>query len=149
MFLYLNQVKVLIMTINEEIQTKYIELQQIDGQLKQLQQQMQMLDAQMDEIDFLIQSLDDFKNVKEGQEVLAPLASGIFFKTKLQKNDEFLVNVGSGVVTKKSTKEVKEMLDEQRKQMTELQGRFTEDFSTLGSQAMKIEKELTELSKKG
>ncbi len=86
----------------ESEQNRYVQLQIIDQQAKQLQQYLQVFDQQLMEIKSVTDSLQELSKLKKGDSILAPLASGIFVKARLDDNSEVRVNVGSGTVVTKT-----------------------------------------------
>ncbi len=114
------------------------ELQMLDSQARMVAEQLERVDSGIMEIQYLRNSLDELKASKEGSEILAPLSNGVFVKTKLEKNNKLLVNVGSGVVVEKNIEETKSLLDERISEMNGMK-------DNLMNQMRKIEKRLIEL----
>lgn len=131
----------------KELQTKYIELQLIDQQMAQLQKQLQQLDSSLLEIEFIKISLDDFKKIKKGSEILAPIANGIFVKADLKENDELIVNVGGNVTVAKSVEDTKKLLTEQADEIAKTRNELMHNLIHLDEHARKIEEELKKLAK--
>jgi len=80
-----------------------------------------------DKIDYVAQQileLEEFKNnlkfLKDakGKDVLATLGKGIYLKSSCQDNN-FFVNVGAGIVLKKTPEETAEIMDSQIKNLHE------------------------------
>jgi prefoldin alpha subunit len=103
----------------ESEQNKYMQLQIIDQQAKQLQQYLQVFDQQLMEIKSVINSLQELSKLKKGDSILAPLASGIFVKAKLEDNNEVRVNVGSGTVVTKTIDDAVKMLEAQEAEIVQ------------------------------
>ena len=79
--------------------------------------QIALLENRRIELMLIKASLED---LNEGSELLIPLGAGIYAKAKLEDSKEFLVNVGSNVIVKKSEDEVKEMIDKEIKEIEKL-----------------------------
>jgi prefoldin alpha subunit len=92
---------------------KLLELQYLDSQIKQIEQQMTQVEEQIFEVDSLIENLSELKETKKGQELLVPVANGIFLKANIEDVKNLKVNVGGGVVVEKTIDETVEMLKEQ------------------------------------
>ena len=125
--------------INEEdIQQKYTEFQALQQQIEQVNQHLELLTHQNAEIDISIGALQELEKTKVGNEILAPIANGIFLKAELKDNQKLIVNVGSDITVEKSVPEVVKLLDEQKvvgnKRMVELDLMLQK----LTSQAMKL-----------
>lgn len=103
----------------EEKQTKYLQLQMLDQQIRQIQQYMQTFEQQLVEIRSVIDSLNELSKLKKGDVMLAPIASGIFVKAKLEENNEVRVNVGTNTVVTKTTEGAIKMLQEQEAEIAQ------------------------------
>ncbi len=119
----------------EEKQQKYLQLQMLDQQIKQVQQYLQTFDQQLVEIRNVISSLKELSKLKKGDQILAPLASGIFVKAKLENNNEVRVNVGTNIVVTKNIEDAVKMLQEQEAEITQYRSDTLVKFDELIKQA--------------
>lgn len=129
----------------KEMQKKYMELQMIDHQMKQIQQQTQALEDQAAEMDAVQLALEDFSKSKPGSELLVTVTPGIFAKAKLEKSDNVLLSVGSGVVVQKSIPDAKKVLASQAVEMRKLQDELSAQVDKLSKHAEKVQEELKKL----
>ncbi len=97
------------------------------------------------EINYIKNSLDELSEIKEGKEILCPLSSGIFVKAKVQKTDEFLVNVGSNVVVKKDLEETKKLMDSQEKELEESRESLTQKYYEIYTGLQELQQELSKM----
>ena len=137
--------------MNEEekkLQEKYIEMKTIEEHIKEVQKQAQMVEQQLAELITNAQSIEEFKKVKKGDEILVPISSGIFIKAELKDNNEFLVNVGADTVVKKGIDSTKELMEKQVEDMRELHVKISMQLQRLSIHASGIEEELKELVSK-
>lgn len=136
------------MSKNQEdnLQQKYLELQQITQQIKQIQQQLSMIDAQIVEFNSTNISLDDLEKSKAGSEMLVALSPGIFVKGELKDNKELVVNVGSDILVSKNISETKKLIDTQINEINKARDQLLENLQELVLQAQSIEKEFESLS---
>ena len=135
------------MTMEKEkkAQELYMQLQMIQENAKQIYKQLQMAESQFMELVMTIQSLDDFRQIKEKTEIFVPLNSGIFAKAELKKADELLVNVGANVVVKKDISSTKKLVERQVEQLRDIRERMVSDLKKLTMQGGMIEEELQKL----
>jgi len=126
------------------MQQSYMELQMMAQQLKQLQQQIQQIDSQVEELTLTEMALDEMPKAKEGSEMLAPLASGIFIKTKMDKNDSVVLNVGGGTAVEKSVKEAKDLVETQKREIMKLREQMAQQFEHLSAQVQTMQLQLGE-----
>jgi len=126
----------------EELQKKYAEFQVIEKQLKMVSDQIQELNSKMMELEYISQSVAELSTLKEGTEILAPFSSGIFVRATIQKANEFLVNVGTGTVVKKSLEETQGLLQKQAEDIESLRMELIAQATKLSEQSEALEKEL-------
>ena len=131
----------------KELQQKYMELQMISQQMQQYTKQVEMLENQILDLDSTNEALSDLKKTKEGTKILSPIASGIFVQSKLEDNQEVLVNVGSNTTVKKTIDGAKELILEQKKEIVRFRTELESNIAKFTSDAKKIENELFNLTK--
>jgi len=131
----------------EGLQKKYMEMQMLGQQLQQIGQQLEMLDNNLQELYNTKEALDDIAKTEVEEEILAPVAGGIFIQGKLTDNKDVLVNAGTGTVVKKSIADAKVLVDNQVKEIEKLKNEMSENQGKLTLKAKLIENELSELPK--
>jgi len=99
----------------------YMEFQVLNQQLKEFQQKLTTIGQQMNEIMVIKEAVSDLGEAQVGSDMLAPMAAGIFVKSKLMDNKEVLINVGNNVVVGKSLEEAKGLLDSQLTELSNLE----------------------------
>lgn len=125
----------------EELQQKYLEFQMIGEQMKQLQQQAQLLDEQTGELNITLQGLEDLKKAKQ-EEILVPIATGIFTKAKLVADKDLIVNVGGNVLVKKDVLTTIKMTQDRIKSVADYQANILENLQKISLRARQLEEEL-------
>lgn len=129
----------------KKLQAKYYEFQQIEEQIKQVTNQLQELNNKILELEYLKTSLDEISGYKKGDEILAPLSSGIFVKAKLEDTKELLVNVGSGTVIGKDIDSTKKLMDGQIEEIENIRHQYMHQMQELTVQAQQVEADLKTL----
>ncbi len=132
----------------KKLQEKYMEMKMLEEQIQEIQKQAQIVEQQLMELMAASQSLDDFKETKQGDKVLVPISSGIFAKAELKNNKEFLVNVGSDTVVTKDIDSTKKLMEKQVDEMRNLHAKVNMQMQSLAMQVANTEKELKELASK-
>src|SRR3989338_7202130 len=130
----------------EQLQKMYLELQVLDHNIKQIQNQLQTMENQIMEMLYIIQSLDELKDMNLNSEILVPLSSGVFTKAELKEKDKLLVNVGANVVVEKEPNDVKKMLEKQAQEIKQLQIKSLNELNKLVSRASSIEREINKIT---
>ncbi len=129
-------------TGDEDMKQKYMQFQLINQQLEQVSQHLEMLNQQNAELEISIGAVGELGKAKVNDEVLAPIANGIFFKSELKDNKKLVVNVGSNITTEKTIDEVVELLKDQQERITLQIKEADMILQQLSEQAMKIYEEV-------
>ena len=96
-------------------QDKYQQIQVLEYQIKQLQNIIESVDTQLLEINSTIDALKDFNKLKADDEILFPIASGIFAKGRLSDNKSLKINIGSNINVEKNVEDTILMMMSQAK----------------------------------
>ena len=126
----------------EQVREKFMQFQMLQKQIEQVTEHLQALAQQQTELEISKKAVAEIGDTKVDNEILAPVANGIFIKAELKDNQKLIVNVGSDVTVEKTVKQVVELLDEQKQKMTESIAEVNEYVEKLQQQAMIIYKEV-------
>ncbi len=128
----------------KQLQQKYLQFQFLQQQIEQLSQQVEILNQQNAELEISLNAVKELGEVKKGNELLAPVAEGIFFKGELKDNQKLIVNVGSNVTVERTIPEVVKLLEEQKEELEKrlLNGEIL--LQHLSEQAVKVYREVEE-----
>jgi len=129
----------------KQAQEMYMEYQVLDQRIKQLQKQLELIMQQIMEANSTSRSLEDFKGIKEGTEILVPLTSGIFARASLKDSSELLVNVGAGTVVAKDISSAKKLISGQVEEMQKVQQKMSDDLEKMMEKAGQLETELQKI----
>ncbi len=123
-------------------ENKYLELQLIQRQVEEIKNILDRFDEQIIQIENLIYDLRDFRNLKKGDNILVPVASGIFAKAKLTDNNNLKVNVGKNTVVEKDIDSTIDMLENQRQEISSYRNQSIVNLGMLIDRSNKIKEEL-------
>jgi len=132
--------------LKKKLEERYMALKMIDQQFKQTQKQIQLIEQQAGELDSTKEALDDLKNVKEGTEILVPIANGVFAKATINSPNKLIVNVGAGASVTKGLDDIKKIVESQADELHKLGEELSEQMQMLAAQAQAIETEMESLS---
>ena len=135
------------MVNEEEIQQKYMQFQAMQQQLEQISQHLELLNQQNAELDISINAVKELSETKVDNELLAPIADGIFFKGVLKDNQKLIVNVGSDTTVEKSIPEVVKLLEDQKKDVSKRMMEADSMMQDMSLQAMQLYQEVEEEAK--
>ena len=134
--------------MKQEIQQKYIELQILNQQIKKIQEQFMILQQQLAELINLETALLETKDVKKDSEVFSSLGSGIFVNSKLTDPENVIVNVGAGVLVKKTLDEALHLVKTQITNINQSQEAVKEELTKAVTYSEQLSQELNELASK-
>tara|TARA_Y100000294_G_scaffold143280_1_gene137715 strand:- start:80 stop:475 length:396 start_codon:yes stop_codon:yes gene_type:complete len=130
------------MKAEEQMKEKYMEFQMIQQQLEQINEHLEMLMQQSQEIEISINAIKEIGKTEVDNEILAPIANGIFIKSRLHDNKKLVVNVGSDTTVERTVPEVVKLLEEQHKQMHKSMAEADSMMQDLSGRAKKMYEEL-------
>jgi len=103
--------------LNKELQEKFMLYQLLNQRLEQIKQHASIVQQKMIEFDITQQALGDLKNAKAESEMLIPLGSGIYSCGKSGPQEKFLVDIGAGVMAKKTAADADKILEKRKKEI--------------------------------
>ena len=124
------------MSMDEDKKTQ---LQMMSMQLQQFQQYLQMLEEQTQEVAKALESMEAIRQATPGTQAYVPLTNGIYIKAKIEKTDEFLINVGNNTITAQTPEKAKTLLQDQQQELEQAQERMSKQFSELYQQYMQLQ----------
>jgi prefoldin alpha subunit len=87
---------------DEEVRQLLSDIRLLEGSARVLQSRMDIISAALSETTTAIQTLEGAKGQPEGTEVLTPIGSGSFVKSKVTDPNKIMIGVGAGVIVEKS-----------------------------------------------
>lgn len=90
---------------DEEVRELVAEIRLLEGSARILQSRIDVISAALSETLTAIQTLEGAKGRPEGTEVLLPIGSGSFIKSKMSTPDTIMIGVGAGVIVEKTVDE--------------------------------------------
>lgn len=131
---------------DELMRERFMKFQNIQQQMEQMSSQAQLLNEKNAELDITIHALQELSKTEVDNEILAPLADGIFLKTTLKDNQKLIVNVGSGVTVEKTIPEVIGLLEQQKEELSLQVIQVEAIMQELNTHAVRIYKEIEQLN---
>ncbi len=129
----------------EKIQSRYTEFQLLSQQVSHLEEQLNNVGEQISELRSLKNNIDELRNAKNNTEILVHLGHNLFTKAKLINGKEFIIGIGGGVLTNKSSDGVVEFLSGHIKELEELSETMKGKISEANSTLQKLHRDLASL----
>jgi prefoldin alpha subunit len=118
----------------------------IQKQAEELENHLGLLQNQISELEQLKQSLTHLSETQE-KEMLSLLGKGVHLKTELKSKDLY-VEVGSGIVVKKTLKETLDVISSQLKRLSEVKVQLSNQLEIYQETLRKIIREAQEAKAK-
>lgn len=134
--------------MNEELQKKYMQLQMLEQQTSQMQQHIEQMDQQAGELTQVAENLREIKDVKEGTDILVPMAGGVFVRAKIAKPEHVLVNVGASSTVQKPIDDAVGLIETQLKELIDYREKTAEQLMAAVTKAQQAHVELKEIAQK-
>src|SRR3989344_9507290 len=98
-------------------QEKYMQFQRLQQQLEKISEHVELLHQQEAELDISQNAIDELSKTPLHNEILVPIANGIFFKAEVKENTTLIVHVGSDTTVEHTVEDVLGLLEKQQKEI--------------------------------
>ena len=122
------------------------EAEMLNQQLERLQEYLGNMDRQAAEITALKSAIDAWSSVPAGDEMLVPIAAGVFAHAHSSVDKTLRVNVGNNTVVAKTVPEMHVMLDTQLTEMRTYEEELHKQFDQLLARLGAIEAEFNAMT---
>ena len=133
---------------DEEVRELLAEIRLLEGSARILQSRIDVITAALSEASTAIQTLEGARGKPEGTEILLPIGSGSFIKSKMINPDIIMIGVGAGVVVEKSVDDSIKDLRLRSSDLDRARSSFTQQLGQIIGQAEDYRARLSELVRK-
>jgi|GEM_PF-1384509 len=133
--------------IQESLQEKAILYQILQKHLENLGQNAVMLERRYEEIEATRMAVEDIEKLKEKNDILIPLGSGLFSYGRITEPGKMLVDAGAGMFTDKDSESSKALLAEKKGEIENLAGELQNEMSEISSRLNIVAAELEGMSR--
>ncbi len=109
---------------------------QMQREYEELSQHLEIINQQIQELEQFGKQLTTMNGAK-GKELLAPVGKGVYAKTSLVE-EKLLVQVGAGVMVKKTPDETRETIKGQLKRLLELKVQYSAKLDQIQNQLQQM-----------
>jgi len=117
----------------EEDSQKFFEVRMLEQQYRQIQAQIDSIKKVAVEIEKLMSEL---KELKTGEEILAPVGKGIFVKAKII-SEKLKVDIGGKNIVEKTIPDTEKIILIQIKKLKDVQEELEENLEKIGKELLK------------
>ncbi len=129
------------------IEKKKAELLTHKEQMRLINNELSVIDQEIITLKTIKNSLEEIEKLEEGTEILSQIGGGLYIKTKLKKNDEILINVGSNIIVVKSVQEAREFIEKQIRELNDLLVRLEMELQRQAIKVKDLQEEIEKLKK--
>ncbi len=101
----------------EEVKEKFMEFKIVQQHIEHISEQAEVMAQQHTELELSKHAVEEVEKAPLHQEMLAPLANGIFVQGELKNTKKLIVNVGSNVTVERTSAEVIGLLEQQERKL--------------------------------
>ncbi|MDH4123807.1 MAG: prefoldin subunit alpha [Thermoplasmata archaeon] len=114
------------------------------AQLDNVSRQQEVVRASIEENLRAKDTLANYVNAKEDEEILIPAGAGIFLHAKVGRNRSCIANIGAGVMMEKDIGDIKKLLDEQIEELKKAAQQLDEQGEKIGVAIEELSKDARE-----
>jgi len=96
---------------NNELQQQIYQFQYLREQRDALAQNLGLISASLQNYMTTKATIENLKNIKDGEEILVPIGGSIIIKANIQNTDKILTYVGQDVVIEKDIEEANQFIE--------------------------------------
>jgi len=136
--------------VESELQKHVVLYRSYEEQMVALQQQKALLEMSIKECsgatDFIV--LLDKKDRDDDTETLVPLGSGTFISATIKDQGKAMVSIGGGYSVEKDIKDVKQFLEEKKKNLSDSLVKVDSKLAQVGQTLTYLQAKIEEITKK-
>ncbi|MHA1130033.1 MAG: prefoldin subunit alpha [Candidatus Helarchaeota archaeon] len=132
----------------ERLNLLYQASKEYEAQAQQIQMQIDILNQTIAAAQITGDTIENLKNMQDGQEILLPLGNLAFIKAKLMDSSNVLVNVGASVVVTKTIDAAKKQIDGQAENLSKTQVQLQQALQQVMQRINQIRGEMENLAMK-
>lgn len=111
---------------------------------EEIQREISLAQSLLAEIDSTIITLKNVSTLEGTKEVLIPLSAGVYMRALVNKQERFLVNIGSNILVEKNLEETLDTLSKRREELAQLINRRVEELNNIIARAQQLRQLLTQ-----
>ncbi|QOJ78227.1 prefoldin subunit alpha [Infirmifilum lucidum] len=98
---------------------------------EEMQKEITLAQNLLVEIDSTVITLKNISSLGESREVLIPISSGVYAKAVINRQDKFLVAIGSNILVEKDLNDTLEFLRQKREELQQLIDKRVNDLNKI------------------
>lgn len=119
----------------QELRQAMSTLELFRAQLESIAENQQLIQISLEELGRARETLNQFQNAKEGDELLVPIGGNSFVFAKVATNAKAIVGIGTGISVEKSTDEAIKTMDDRSKELLDTMNKLNDRRLAIEEQA--------------
>lgn len=128
----------------EELQQSLVYLEQLKVQISTMNEQFEILELAVKEHNQALETLKNFENINENDEMLIPIGADSLVFAKISDQSKVILNVGAGVAIEEKVETAIEKLTTRADNIKENLNKIKENINNLQDQAMMLSQSIEE-----
>ncbi len=112
----------------ERIAQEYTVLSQL---AEELQKEITLAQNLLQEVDATVITLKNISSLGESKEILIPISSGVYAKALINRQEKFLVAIGSNILVEKDLNETLQFLEQRRGELQKIIERRVDELNNV------------------
>lgn len=119
----------------QELRQAMSTLEMFRAQLESIAENQQLIQISLEELGRARETLNQFQNAKEGDELLVPIGGNSFVFAKVATNSKAIVGIGTGISVEKSMDEAIKTMDDRSKELLDTMNKLNDRRLAIEEQA--------------
>jgi prefoldin alpha subunit len=119
----------------QELRQAMSTLELFRAQLESIAENQQLIQISLEELGRARETLNQFQNAKEGDELLVPIGGNSFVFAKVATNAKAIVGIGTGISVEKSMDEAIKTMDDRSKELLDTMNKLNDRRLAIEEQA--------------
>ncbi len=120
------------------------EVQLLNQELMQVSEHMKQVQEQLQELALTEETIVELPQMKKDNEILIPLASGIFARATIIDTKNTIINAGAQVFVEQPLEKTQELIAEQKEKLEEYLTRLSMQFQQMYARMQEIQQAVAE-----
>ncbi|NVM54222.1 MAG: prefoldin subunit alpha [Candidatus Helarchaeota archaeon] len=117
-----------------------------EAQAEQIQMQLELIGQSMAATRITGETIEQLKDLQDGQEILLPLGNLAFIKAKIMDSSNVIVNVGASINIEKPNDKAKEDIDKRLEELTKSQMQLRQALQQIIQKVQQIRNEIEKVA---
>ena len=126
----------------KDFQKKYMQYQIARQYITALAEEKAALEAKLAELSMTINSMQQLKGIKKGEEMWSMMGSDVFVTSDIKDISTAIIGVGAGIYVKKPVDEAVKTLNARHTELAEVNKQLRMEIKVLNAQLIRLEPEI-------